>query len=372
MKGIVLKITLSVCALILIAVVGMTYFSSRNTTRLFREYMINSIEVKDPYPLIKRKHLVLGPSEKRFIGKTHIEFLWIGVPTIILAFILSYIIARRLAAPMKKLNSWAREISKGNLGSMANIPADDELHDLVVCFEQMAEELNRAQILRKQFFADAAHELKTPIAVIRGNLEGMIDGVIPANKEMLGSLLEETDYLTMIINDIKYLALADSGHVTLNRGEANINDIVRTCVTGPRAAAKSSGIEVSFDPAADPITAAVDSERLTQVIYNLLVNAEKYSPAGGKIVVRTESIVSDGAPSFKITVEDSGVGISAEDLPYIFERFYRTDKSRNRKTGGFGLGLSIVKKIVELHGGHVGVESELNKGSTFSVLIPIE
>jgi two-component system sensor histidine kinase BaeS len=371
MKGLVFKITLSVSLLIVAAIFLITYFSGNETIDLFNEYMTDSIALNDKYPYIQGGRIISGPAELHFLETIYSELVWIVLPVTSLALLISYVIARRIAAPLKKLIKGTEEIGKGNLDARVAVRSKDEVGRLARSFNLMAGELQNAQMLRKQFFADAAHELKTPIAVIKGNLEGMLDGIIPADKPMLKSLLEETEYLTTMVGDMKYLALADSGQMVLDRKEVNINDIVSDCIEQLKAPAKLRNIVIALDYKSGPIKAFVDREKIFQVVYNLAINAGKYTPAGGSVTVATEKIFHDGAECFKISIMDTGVGIAAADLPYVFERFYRTDKSRDRKTGGLGLGLSIVKKIVELHGGHAGVESVLNKGSTFYVVVPV-
>lgn len=371
MKSIVFKITLAVSILILIAIFLGTYFSAERMTILFYDYMSRAAELNDPYPLLKEGRILTGPAENFFLHAIYSNLIWIGVPIALLASLVSYIIVRGSTGTIRSLSCGAVEISKGNLNYKVNVKEGGEIGLLANSFNLMADELARAQALRKQFFADAAHELKTPIAVIKGNLEGMIDGVIPTDATTLQSLLEEADFLSDIVGDIKYLALADSGHLTLKRQQTNMNEIVSLCVTRLMPAATARQLTLTTDYADDPLTAFVDPERMTQIIYNLLINAGKYTPQGGSVGVRTERVVEQGTAYAQVTVWDTGQGISDADIPLVFERFYRADKSRDRKTGGIGLGLSIVKKLTELHGGSVAVISELGKGSRFSIRIPI-
>jgi two-component system sensor histidine kinase BaeS len=332
--------------------------------------MLDAVKLNDPYPIMQNGKLVMGPAELDFLKGLAPRLAWVGIPVVFFAFIISYLIARRSVAPIKKLSLGAAEIAKGNFDHKIDATAKGEIGVLVDSFNSMAEELHRSQILRKQFFADAAHELKTPITVLRGNLEGMIDGVIPTDKAMLSSLKEEAEFLADMIDGIKYLAMADSGKLVLEKKWVDINEIVSDCVSQLRAASAIRNLNVETSFKNDQIKAFVDRDKLFQVIYNLLINAGKYTPSGGNIKASTEKVFRSGAEHFKISIKDTGVGIGEADLPYVFERFYRADKSRDRKTGGIGLGLSIVKKITELHGGLVGVESEINKGSTFFVVIP--
>lgn len=369
-KSIVFKITLAVSLLVIAATAAITYFTGRDMTELFQEYMLDAAKLNDPYPILQGGQLVTGPAERNFLKAIYFHLIWIGIPVTLLAFIISYAIARGSTGTIRRLSRGAARIAGGDLNCKVMTREGGEIGLLAASFNSMTDELLKAQTLRKQFFADAAHELKTPIAVIRGNLEGMIDGVIPVDQGSLNSLLEEADYLNSMIGDIKNLALADSGRLELHRQRVNVNDIVSACAGRLRTTAEAKGLTMTMDLKKDPLTALIDPERMTQVIYNLLINAGKYTPNGGSIVIGTEEILDDGTKYIKITVRDTGVGISTEDIPYVFERFYRTDKSRDKKTGGIGLGLSIVKKIVELHGGRAGVTSEPGKGSCFYVIIP--
>lgn len=372
MRGITLKIMLSVSSLIIIAIVGITLLSSHKMAGMFHEYMAYSIEINDPFPYKQGGKIVEGPAEKGFIRAVYIELIGIGIPIMLLSFVVGGIIARRTMRPIRRLNDGVAEIAKGNFGHKVNVATKDEIGQLAGSFNRMADELQKAQELRKQFFADAAHELKTPVAVLKGNIEGVLDGVIAPDNTMMTSMLEEVDHLTNMINDIKYLSMADSGQLILNRERVDINEIVSGCVKQLTAPAKIRNLYLSCHLSESPMFASVDREKMHQVIYNLLINAGKYTPAGGSVSVTTERVTEDGEEKIKVSIKDTGIGIDAPDLPYVFERFYRSDKSRDRKTGGIGLGLSIVKKIVDLHGGHVGVESELHKGSIFYVVVPAE
>lgn len=371
MKSMAFKITSLVSILVIAAVFFVTLCSEKTVNELFDKYVEDSLVIRDKYPYVEGQTVVIGPVEKNFLNSVLFELLKIGVPITLLAMLGSFFIAKLETKPLKRLTDGAKQIAIGNLDYKADDKGSTEIRMLAKSFNLMASELKKAQMLRKQFFADAAHELKTPIAVIRGNLEGMVDGIIPANNEMLTSLLVETDFLTSMIEDIKSLALADSGQLTLNKQETNINDIVTDCYNNLKAAAALRNIKVAIEFKEDPIIACVDRERIYQVFYNFLVNSGKYSPEGGTVSVSTEVLSKNGVTSFKFTIHDNGVGIAEEELPFIFERFYRVDKSRDRKTGGIGLGLSIVKKLVELHGGCVSVDSVIGKGSTFYVIIPL-
>jgi len=371
MKRIVLKITLLVSIMVFFTFLMTGYFFSRAMDEHLHDYLNDSIKLNEHVAGIRGKQIIFKFLEKDFFYEIYPDFILIIIFSTVIAVITSYFIILHEVEPLKKLREGAGEIGAGNLDYRIDINRNDVFGYIANSFNTMAESLQKARMLRKQFFADAAHELKTPITVIKGNLEGMIDGIIPVNEENLKSLLEETEYLNNIIKDIKELALADSGEITLNKKKIDINKIIEASTGMLNMQRNAKDINITTDFQIEKPEVTIDPERFNQVIYNLLVNAIKYTPQKGHIKIKTEKVLENNIESVKITIKDSGKGIPPDDLPYIFERFYRVDKSRDRKTGGLGLGLAIVRKIIELHGGTIKVESVLNEGSTFCIVIPL-
>jgi signal transduction histidine kinase len=250
----------------------------------------------------------------------------------------------------------------------------------------MAENLAAAEGQRRQMAADVAHELRTPLSVIQANVEAMQDGVLPTDAEQLASLHQETLLLSRLVADLRLISLAEAGQLKLERTDVDLSDLLRKAVERMHPAAKAIGITLNTDlPPSGPVLA--DSDRLNQVIGNLMENALRHTPAGGAVTLQLGLAGPDpaGAPALQaggkaylVTVTDTGVGIPPEDLPHVFDRFYRADKSRTRATGGSGLGLPIVRRLVEAHGGRVWADSPVYRtaadgahGTRVSFTLPI-
>jgi signal transduction histidine kinase len=259
-------------------------------------------------------------------------------------------------------------MQSGDFSQRVEVNSKDEVGELARTFNAMADDLNRIEELRKKMVADVAHELRTPLTNIRGYLEAMRDGVVSPDKATIESIYEEALLLARLVDDLQELALADAGELRLERQPSAPEEIVQKAVAAvrPQVATKELHMKVDLPSQALP-SVQVDAERIGQVVRNLLNNAIAYTPTGGSIEVAARQMNN----WVEISVVDSGTGISPQDLPYIFERFYRADKSRARSTGGAGLGLTIAKRLVEAQGGKIEVQSEVDKGSRFSITLPI-
>jgi two-component system, OmpR family, sensor histidine kinase BaeS len=314
---------------------------------------------------------MMGQPEQDFLHSVHESLIWVGAAIVLVGLAASFALARSITIPLRKLNAATQAIEQGDLNYRVDIRSNDEVEHLASAFNKMTDALESTNRLRKQFLADIAHELRTPLAVIQGNLEGMLEGVVDADKEQLGSLYEETVHLNRLIKDLRDLSLAEAGQLSLEKQPTDIGQLVTRAVgmVKPLADEKAIKLNCGFDPA--PLV-DVDPNRINQVVYNLLTNAVRYSDVGGEMAVNT-SIERQGPTGWvQIAVRDSGQGITAADLPHIFDHFYRADKSRTRRSGGSGIGLAIVKQLVEAHGGKVRVESKLGKGSCFYILLPLK
>jgi signal transduction histidine kinase len=278
----------------------------------------------------------------------------------VIALILGGVLFLQITSPLRQLKKAAAAIASGDLKQRVNIRSRDEFGDLGKTFNHMAESLASAETQRQHLVADVAHELRTPLAAIQGTLEGMQDGVLPLDGEQVAALYMETMLLNRLVGDLKLLSLAEAGQLRLECQETEPGILIQQIVdrTKPQADQKNVRLETDLQPDLPEIW--MDSDRITQVLNNLIGNALRYTPAGG--VVTVQASFNSTAGSLEISVCDTGQGIDPGNLPYIFDRFYRADKSRTRASGGSGLGLAIVKQLVEAHSGSVRGESPIYPG----------
>jgi signal transduction histidine kinase len=294
-------------------------------------------------------------------------FLWGGLAAIAVALVLTFLLSRRILSPMRKLSQAAGKLGKGDFSQRVAFDDPGELGELAESFNAMASDLERNERLRRNMVADVAHELRTPLSNLKGYLEAIHDGVIEPDAKVIESLAEESATLSRLVDELQELSLAEAGELKLILQDEDISRIIRETVLAAQAKANAKEIELIWKVTGGPPRVTMDSYRIRQVLNNLLQNAIAHTGNGGRIEVTGERRAGEIA----ISVADNGEGISAEDLPNIFERFYRVDKSRTRSTGGSGLGLTIAKRFVEAHGGEISVKSERGKGSTFTFTLPI-
>lgn len=284
----------------------------------------------------------------------------------LVAFCLTAELSRRIIRPVEELTIAARKMATGDLSHRVQVGSFGEIAALGRAFNHMAEGLQRAEQLRSHMVNDVAHELRTPLTNIRGYLEALRDGVASPDARTINSLHEEALLLNGLIDDLQDVALAEAGQLWLQRTPTDLASVITHAVSviGPRLQAK--GVACYVEAPAELPCALIDAERIGQVLRNLLNNAMTHTPAGGSITVALSH-----ADDLIVSVSDTGCGIAEQDLPLIFERFYRADRARARATGGAGLGLTIVRQLVEAHGGMVWATSCVGKGSQFMFSVPV-
>lgn len=293
--------------------------------------------------------------------------------SIVFAILVSVFFSREFVRPIKKLSEKSYKISEGKYDQRVALPKDlsmdemDELRQLAINFNHMASQLEMTENLRRQLIGDVSHELRTPISLIKASMEGLIDGVVTPSEEVFYQVQVEADRLTKLINDLQELNIIESGAYTLKKVEFDLNQVISQVIQNLSPQYNTKNISIIDHTKDEVFKTQIDIDRIKQVLTNILANAFQYSEINGKVEITC--LRKDGF--LEISIMDHGRGISREDLPHIFTRFFRADKSRSRKSGGTGIGLTVAKQLVEAHGGNVRVKSEgIGKGTTITFTIP--
>jgi len=282
------------------------------------------------------------------------------------AFVLAITLSGTILKPVRALTRAARQLEQGDLSQRVQIRRHDEIGDLAHAFDTMADSLERSEHLRRQLLSNVAHELRTPLTNIRGYLEAFLDQVITPDPAAISSIYEEAVLLSRLVTDLQDLALAEAGQLRLQRVHIALEDVITKAINALSLQAESKKITFSANIASDLPLVEADAQRIGQIMRNLLSNAIKYTPEQGEVQVSAQAMPG----TVQVSVQDNGMGIAAEHLPYIFKHFYRADTSRTRETGGSGLGLAIVEQLVYAHGGHITVESCVGQGTCFIFTLP--
>ncbi len=291
---------------------------------------------------------------------------WTMLALLVIVCVISIFIAKWMSIPIAHLSQAALAVTKGDLSVRVPLPkAKDELYSLVQTFNNLVHNLQRQEELRKRLTSDIAHELRTPLNTLLAQTEGMLDGIWEATPEHLEATRSEVIRLIRIVSDLDQVMQAEAGELSISLDVLNLNQVVERMVDSMKPSFQQKGIQVTtrLD---DNVWILGDKQRLAQVFSNLLTNSFKHTPQGGEVIISVEK----KGRMVEVNVIDNGAGISPEDLPYVFERFYRGDRSRNREKGGSGLGLTIVKGIVEAHQGEISIASEVGRGTTVTITLP--
>jgi len=310
--------------------------------------------------------VMLGGAEQAFVATVDRSVLIGAIIAVALSVIAAYVIARLLTRPIRSLETAALALADGDFTSRVDVAGAEEISALGTAFNHMADSLHEAEQLRQRLVADVAHELRNPIAAARAQAEGMAEGILPVDEPRLASLVEDMEHLSALVDDLQELSIAEAGRLSYEMVSTNLAELVGREVE--RAAPTvGASVALTYDPEVDVAFILGDERRLSEVLRNLLANAARHT-SQGMIRVSLEAH-GDG---YRVSVIDSGEGIPATDLPYIFERFYRADTARADHTGGAGLGLAISRRIVHDHGGEVFAESAPGGGAIVGFTLPSE
>jgi signal transduction histidine kinase len=310
----------------------------------------------------------MGESEQSFLNAVR-NSLWLAALVAVLVGVaLGFLFSWLITGPMRQLTLAARKVAAGDFSYRVPQKTDDEIGEVSDAFNTMAEQLEKKEKSRRQFLADIAHELRNPLSIVQGNLEAWLDGVITPAPDQVASVYDETVLLSRLVTDLRDLSLAEAGQLKLSQNATELGEFISAQISSVQSRCQEKRISINAEmPDGLPLV-FIDRDRIRQVLHNLIDNALRYTRARGAIKIgasyKTPKLVT-------VSVSDSGSGIATEDLPHVFDHFYKADRSRQRGHGGAGIGLAMVKRLVELHGGTVWVESRKGKGSTFFFTLPV-
>jgi two-component system sensor histidine kinase BaeS len=295
--------------------------------------------------------------------------MYAGLAAMAVAIALSLILSRGVLAPLHSISLATQRIADGRYDERVPVRGSDELAQLASRFNQMAEKLDQVETMRRRLIGDVSHELRTPLTAIKGSMEGLMDGVLSPSEETYQQIHAEADRLNRLVDDLQELSRVEARAYELQIRPVDVSSLVRTITKRLSAQAESKRISLDFELAPDLPHVLADEDRTVQILVNLVGNAVQYTPEGGKIIIAAKQANDE----IQFSVRDTGIGISSEHLPHIFDRFYRVDKSRSRRAGGgSGIGLTIARALVEAHGGKIWAESAgEGQGSTFKFTLPI-
>jgi len=307
------------------------------------------------------------PPGNDYIARINRNLLYGALGAVALSLLLGLFLSSNLTRPVKELIKATRDIAQGDLEREVPVRSRDELGELTKSFNQMRVQLKQSRDLRTKMTADIAHELRTPLSIILGHTEALSEGKLEPSPETFDIVYDEAKRLSLLVEDLRTLTLSEAGELTLTLQAVSPSDLIDRVVGAFLPKARTLDDSLETDAPSDLPDVTADFHRIIQVLTNLLDNALRYTPSGGRLKLSART-VSDGV---EFRVRDSGPGISESDLPHIFDRFYRGDKSRNRQDGGSGLGLAISKSIIEAHGGRIWAESTAGEGAVIVFVLPL-
>lgn len=317
--------------------------------------------------LMQRYKIEPSETHAMFVDSVHTYLINASIIAAVLAALLSFLLTRTVLRPLSQMTDITKSVASGDYSARVEVGSQDEVGQLGHAFNRMADNLERIEQLRRTMVVDLAHELRTPLTSLRGYLEAMDDGVVEPSTETLGILQDEIMRLVRLVESLNQLTKADAARAYLQRQQVDLSDLIRQALELDRFQFGARDIAVETDLPDAPVIVNGDRDKLFQVLRNLTQNAWQYTPAGG--VLRVDASV-DGH-EVVVGFANDGAGLSEEMISVIFERFYRGEKSRSRESGGAGIGLAIVKELVEAHGGAVGAEPRENEDIRFWFRLPL-
>jgi len=371
------KLSLLFVGIALVSVGVIAMWVNNSVQNEFRYYCQESYQVQAPpgsvYPITGfgsqcGMPCYMGEAEQAFLDAVR-NSLWLAAWVAVLVGVaLGFLFSWLITGPMRQLTLAARKVAAGDFSYRVSQKTDDEIGEVSDAFNTMAEQLEKKEKSRRQFLADIAHELRNPLSIVQGNLEAWLDGVITPTPEQVASVYDETVLLSRLVTDLRDLSLAEAGQLKLSQNATELSEFISAQIASVQNRCREKRISIDAQLPDGLPAVFIDRDRIRQVLHNLIDNALRYTRAGGTIKIgasyKTPDLVT-------VSVSDSGSGIAGEDLPHVFDHFYKADRSRQRGHGGAGIGLAMVKRLVELHGGTVWVESRKGKGSTFFFTLPV-
>jgi signal transduction histidine kinase len=302
--------------------------------------------------LMEKYNISPKPAHTMFVEAVHRYLIWASLAAVILAVVLSFVLMRKVLAPLTRMTATTRQIAAGNFGVRVPAGSEDEVGQLALAFNRMAESLEKIQKLRRNLMIDVAHELRTPLTNIRGYLEALNDAVLPPSQETFALLQDETLRLIQLAEDVLELARADAARGDLHVEPTDLRTEVGAAIGAFSRTFAEKNVTVKIHAPEGTLTLGADRRRIARVLRSLTENAAQYTSWGGRLDIR----IDPGDKQIRVEYINDGGELTAQDMPFVFERFYRGEKSRSRQHGGAGIGLAIVKELVEAHNGKVGAD----------------
>lgn len=313
-----------------------------------------------------RRNLHEDSDNQQFVNDLRRTFILVGLLTLFSSLIIALLFSRQLVKPIRSLRRSTSALAAGDYKTRIDIHSNDELGDLSRDFNQLAESLQQHETSRRQWIMDIAHELRTPLAILRGEIEAIQDGVSDSSPQTLQSLHQETLHLQRLVDDLYTLSMSDNGSLTYQKTELDFNELIRDSLAQFENQFTKQNIAIQVELPDKPVSFHGDSQRLQQLIQNLLKNSLRYTDTPGKLLIQLQQ----ENQRIRLTIDDSAPGVPNESLPRLFERLYRVENSRNRATGGAGIGLSICYNIVQAHAGKISASHSTLGGLNITMTFP--